>query len=257
MGVVLLDAGVLGMLVGSAFLLKPPRFLGVTTRRLGLFLLGGGFLTALAGATLPARLCGRIGGTTRLDQFVPVYHFHEAHAIRIRAPRHRVFAAIKAVTPQEIRFFRVLTWLRSPRWPGRGPTRETILAAPGGKPILDVATQSEFLLLAEEPDRELVIGTVLGRRQPPLGQARVEDFLAFDRPGYCKVAMNFYLEEDRPGWSGVRTETRVFATDASARRRFAVYWRVIYPGSALIRRMWLKAIQERAERSGEQDVPKS
>jgi streptomycin 6-kinase len=33
-------------------------------------------------------------------------------------------------------------------------------------------------------------------------------------------------------------------------RRFAdllaVYWRVIYPGSALIRRMWLHAIQKRA-----------
>ena len=26
------------------------------------------------------------------------------------------------------------------------------------------------------------------------------------------------------------------------RRRFAGYWRVIYPGSALIRRMWLRAI---------------
>ena len=43
------------------------------------------------------------------------------------------------------------------------------------------------------------------------------------------------------------TETRVFATDDSARRRFAAFWRVIYPGSALIRRMWLRAIQRRAE----------
>jgi len=26
-----------------------------------------------------------------------------------------------------------------------------------------------------------------------------------------------------------------------------LYWRVIYPGSALIRRMWLRAIKKRAE----------
>ena len=45
------------------------------------------------------------------------------------------------------------------------------------------------------------------------------------------------------------TGGRVHATDASARRRFAAYWRVIYPGSALIRRMWLRAIRVRAEAS--------
>ncbi|MBV8202739.1 MAG: hypothetical protein JOZ15_19150, partial [Acidobacteria bacterium] len=45
----------------------------------------------------------------------------------------------------------------------------------------------------------------------------------------------------------VTTETRVNATDAATRRRFAAYWRVIYPGSSLIRSMWLRAIRRRAE----------
>jgi len=43
------------------------------------------------------------------------------------------------------------------------------------------------------------------------------------------------------------TETRIYATDASSRRAFARYWRVIYPGSSLIRRMWLRAIKKTAE----------
>jgi hypothetical protein len=46
-----------------------------------------------------------------------------------------------------------------------------------------------------------------------------------------------------------RGETRVHTTDAAAERRFAVYWRLIYPGSAFIRRMWLEAIRRRAESS--------
>ncbi len=37
-------------------------------------------------------------------------------------------------------------------------------------------------------------------------------------------------------------------TAGLAAPRFAIYWRVIYPGSALIRRMWLDAIRRRAER---------
>jgi hypothetical protein len=60
--------------------------------------------------------------------------------------------------------------------------------------------------------------------------------------------MNFLVATDGPDRSLVSTETRVFANSASARRRFARYWRVIYPGSALIRRMWLRAVEKRATR---------
>jgi uncharacterized SAM-binding protein YcdF (DUF218 family) len=58
--------------------------------------------------------------------------------------------------------------------------------------------------------------------------------------------MNFLIAPDGPDGSVVSTETRVFATSPAARRRFAAYWRVIYPGSAIIRRMWLRAIRRRA-----------
>jgi hypothetical protein len=59
--------------------------------------------------------------------------------------------------------------------------------------------------------------------------------------------MNFLVEEEGDGWCRLSTETRVLATDDTARRRFAVYWRLIYPGSSLIRRMWLAAVKRRAE----------
>jgi hypothetical protein len=58
--------------------------------------------------------------------------------------------------------------------------------------------------------------------------------------------MNFLVTGDGAGGSRVSTETRVFANSVPARRRFAAYWRVIYPGSAIIRRMWLRAIARRA-----------
>ena len=61
--------------------------------------------------------------------------------------------------------------------------------------------------------------------------------------------MNFLVTPDGPASSIVSTETRVFANSPEARRRFAAYWRAIYPGSALIRRMWLRAIDRRATSS--------
>jgi hypothetical protein len=36
---------------------------------------------------------------------------------------------------------------------------------------------------------------------------------------------------------------------SGAARRRVMYWRIIQPGSAFIRRMWLRAIQKRAEGS--------
>ena len=95
---------------------------------------------------------------------------------------------------------------------------------------------SGFVALGDEPGREVVFGTKLR-----LGPRRA------DRDRYANTAMNFLVEEEADGWCRLSTETRVFGTDDGARRRFAVYWRMIYPGSALIRRMWLQAIKRRAE----------
>jgi hypothetical protein len=73
------------------------------------------------------------------------------------------------------------------------------------------------------------------------------EFRALHEPGFALAAMNFALEDDGPGACRVTTETRVHATDARSRRLFATYWRTIYPGSALIRRTWLRAVRLRAE----------
>jgi len=59
--------------------------------------------------------------------------------------------------------------------------------------------------------------------------------------------MNFVVEPEGEGWSQVTTETRIFAPEASVRRKFGAYWRVIYPGSSLLRIGWLEAIRRRAE----------
>jgi hypothetical protein len=96
----------------------------------------------------------------------------------------------------------------------------------------------------------IVVGTVV-HFPPDVSRARprtADEFLALrDRAGFALAAMNFAIRPGSAGTSVVSTETRVYATDAAARRRFAVYWRIIYPGSALIRRMWLRAIRLRAE----------
>ena len=42
----------------------------------------------------------------------------------------------------------------------------------------------------------------------------------------------------------------MIATDTRARRAFRAYWTIVHPGSAFIRRMWLRALKRRAETDG-------
>ena len=75
-----------------------------------------------------------------------------------------------------------------------------------------------------------------------------EDFAAFDSPGWVASRPTSACSRPRPA-AGSETETRIQATDRGARRRFAVYWRIVGFGSALVRRDVLRATRQRAERS--------
>jgi hypothetical protein len=246
LGVLLMDAGLAVSLWGFVCLLKPLRFLGLASRGSAAVALGAGLLLIVAAVAWPAPLRRAPVREGLLDDFLPAWQFAEHHEVRIHAAPDKVYDAMRHVTAGEIRFFRILTWLRSPRLSG-SKRRESILNPSGEQPILDVATRSGFAVLAEQPGREIVVGTLVVVPERP-DVSWPEEFATLDRPGYAKAAMNFRVSDEGGGWTRLTTETRVDATDASARRRFAAYWRVIYPGSAFIRRMWLDAIRRRAER---------
>ena len=217
-GVVLLYLGLIFVLGGVALLLTRWRW------RHHLLLAGIG--TVVIGALFPTRESKVTEPRTRLDQLAPAWQFQEIHQVRTGVSCAKAWTAIKDVTAGEVRFFRLLTWIR--RFGRPGP--ESILNPPAGVPILEVATRTGFRRLAEEAEREIVVGVVV------------------IPPDAARAFMNFRVTDAGTGGCVVTTETRVDATEGSARRHFAMYWRVIYPGSAMIRRMWLRALKERAER---------
>jgi hypothetical protein len=155
-----------------------------------------------------------------------------------------VYEAIKQVRADEILLFRTLTWIRR----GGRPVPPSILNAGSDRSIIEVATTGGFVVLADDPPRELVLGVIVAA--PPGGRRR-PDAAMFRGPvpvGFALATMNFLVRPDGAGGSIVSTETRV-ATAGPARRTFAAYWRVIYPGSSLLRRTWLRAIARRATMS--------
>ena len=245
LGSLFVYVGLLTSLSGTISLIRPLGFLGIASRQRAGWLLAAGILVIVLAAAWPASETRVVAEQSQLDHFVPVYQFHEFHSIRIAAPKERAYRALKEVTANEILFFRTLTWIR--RFGRPGP--ESMLNAPEQLPILEVAMRTSFLQLADEPNREIVLGTLVATPAgwQPKTNPSPQDFRGLHAPGFALGVMNFQVKDDGPGACRVNTETRVYATDAATSRRFARYWRVIYPGSALIRRMWLRAIRRRSE----------
>ncbi len=231
---------------GALCVLKPIRFFGVRKRRSGALLIVAGVAVAFIGLSLPARSVRIASRVSRLDDFMPQYDFYEVHDVRVHASSDRAAAAIQATTLEDIKVYETLMRLRL-----MASGKFRYKPARAGKPVLEVfkSPKSGFVLLSEEP-REVVMGLAgaAWKSGPPPKVLNAAEWVAFQDPGAIKVAFNLRVVDDGPGWSRVVTETRVRALSDTARRIMARYWRAIYPGSGLIRRSWLNAIRDRAER---------
>ena len=176
---------------------------------------------------------------------MPRWQVDERHTLEVAAAPDKVFSAIRAVRADEILLFRTLIAIRRCGQSG-GP--ESILNAPEEKPLLDVATQTTFLLLEEETPRELVVGTVIAapRDTRAAGRLTPELFRETLPPGFVLATMNFVVQPNNRGGSlyrlrpasmrtaGLPFASSAFIGDHPPRKRF-------------IRRMWLRAIKQRAE----------
>ena len=163
-----------------------------------------------------------------LDDALPVWHHAERHELHVDASPDRALAAVRAVSATEMPSGKLLMRLR-----GLRPERSHSL--------MDAMVAGGFTRFGDD------VLVLVGKPWSARGALRrVDDFAAFAEPGYAKMALDFTATPDAAG-TRLATETRVFLTDAAARRRFAVYWLVVRPFSGLLRRSWLAAAKRRAE----------
>jgi hypothetical protein len=182
--------------------------------------------------------------------FVPDATTGSATRIDIAVPPDIVWQAIEHLSADDLMISRLLVGVRSipAMLIGRGRLRR----GTGGKgsTLIESMIRGRFVMLHREPGRILTMG-IVGRFWLPTGgeDAGVKDrdgFVAFAEPGFVKSAIDLELLAHG---SGTRLVTRTCnrPTDDGAARRFGRYWRVIGPGSKLIRVDLLRAIRRRAE----------
>jgi uncharacterized protein YndB with AHSA1/START domain len=183
-----------------------------------------------------------------LDRYLPEFDVRERHSRVLDADVGAVRAAIGQTDLTGIPVVRALLLLRA--LPGRALARLGGHATPAPPPFtLADMPRAGWTPLAEGPE-EVAFGTLthpwrIGDEAPL--RVDQQSFAAFSTPGYAKVAFSIRADPDGPHRTRVATETRVSTTDPRSRRRFAAYWVVVGPASALIRRLILRRLAAHLE----------
>src|ERR1700756_1968225 len=179
---------------------------------------------------------------------MPPFDTRSQHAIEVHAPAQAVFTAVEAVTVKEVRFLRELEFIRA--LPGLAATGRLDVPTLDA-PLVRSFTRGAVLLGARRPE-EFIAGAMgffwgfAGNEPVVFGSP--EEFLNFNKPGFAKAVVGFRLDP-RDAGIVLTTETRFVATDAATHRLMSRYWRIIRPGSNLIRTEWLRAIRRRGLRA--------
>jgi hypothetical protein len=178
-----------------------------------------------------------------LDRFIPEYEVVERHQVCVAAPAD---ITLSAAAEMDLRQSMVIRGIFKMRELIMGSERPAM----GPRAFLDQTTALGWGVLAEIPHREIVVGAVtqpwmadvVFRALPP------DQFAAFHEPGYVKIAWTLRVDPIGATGSVFSTETRVAATDPTARLKFRRYWSFMRPGILLIRQSSLRLVKKEAER---------
>lgn len=198
----------------------------------------------MASLTKPESVATGAGGRL-IERFMPQADVTKRHETLVHAPADIVFDVAQHFDLQSIPLIRAMFWLRAKLLRAARPPAHLF-----AKGLVAETTATGWGILAQRPGRELVAGSVT---QPWKGDVvfvpvAPDRFAAFSEPDLVKIVWTLEAEPLGPALTRFRTQTRVLATDAAARTKFARYWRWAGVGAVLIRLLLLPALRREAER---------
>jgi hypothetical protein len=191
-------------------------------------------------------------GDALLDRFMPEYEIVERHHITVKAPAAVTLSAAREQDLLQLPLVRAIFKAREIAMHAQRNHRQAAGPGPG---LLAQVQSLGWGILAEIPDREVVIGAVTKPWEPDVTFRALppHEFAKYAEPGYVKIAWTLRADPIDHDRSLFRTETRAVATDATARARFRQYWAFVSPGIALIRWLSLRPLKREAERRAHGD----
>lgn len=238
----LVYSGIVLAFCGLANVAIPFRLLGIRKRAVGALIFASGVTLTFAALFWPASTTRVAQHRSHLDDILPEYQFREQHSLPVHAKPEQVMEATREATWSDLKSLITLLKIRGAI--AREPYRDTGAFSQNCR-IFDAFAASGSLF--DSSGREIVMfnaANVQPTHRPDVHTP--EQFAAYHDPGWIKTAFDFRAEDLGGGWSRITTETRM-AVQEGYTRGPAIYWRLILPGSGLLRREWLDGIKRRAE----------
>lgn len=183
-----------------------------------------------------------------IDRFAAPSDFTRTAHVLVDAPPPAVYRAVRELDLARVhhpvldtaKWARRLPLRLRERRPRRHPTRLT---------IADLTAGTDWVLLGERPDAEVVFGAVGAFWKPVVELREVDgrDFADFAAPGCGKVVCSIAVSPYGGRRSVLTYEMRVAMDDPRSWLRFRRYWRVARPFLGLLERTVLRAVKEAAE----------
>jgi hypothetical protein len=179
-----------------------------------------------------------------IDLFIPTPDIRERFDTTVRAPADLVSDIARRFDIQSILLVRLIFWARAKLLRARNEPRPR-------RGLVEDTLGMGWVLLADTPGRELVAGAATQPWVPDVAFTSIppDRFLAYAEPDRVKIAWTLETEPIDATRTRLATETRVVATDQSARAKFRGYWRRFGAGIVLIRLLLLPAVRRQAERA--------
>lgn len=170
---------------------------------------------------------------SKIQYFLPQYHFNEIHSKTIRASTKKIYPVIRHL---DFNASRVTRWL----FKIRGLSLKNLC-------FDEMVDNGSFFTIYEKENEEWVIGLLSESLKTP---SRLESQQSFNNwnPGRgLKIVWNFRLNTINSNMVIVSTETRVLCLNKKVKLIFSVYWFFIRPFSGLIRKEMLRILKNKCE----------
>ncbi|MGV8137325.1 MAG: hypothetical protein AB2L20_19085 [Mangrovibacterium sp.] len=242
--------GVIVVIIGITSLIYPLTFLFIQNSVIATCVILTGIL--LSGISLFYPVKEKQTSTTnqKIDDVLPYYSFNEFHEVRIKASPEKVKQVLQNIGVKDIPVAHLLMKIR-----GIANVDVDLSDRVSNNLVAsDTVSTPDFNFFVMAPDEWItvmilksVIITNNANKPAPPEIKTLDKFKAFNKPGYVKVAVNFRFISTNNKETILTTETRNKGITIKDNRIFGYYWRIIYPGSAIIRRVWLDTIKKKAE----------
>lgn len=242
--------GVILAFVGIVSLVYPLKFLFILNRGIAVSVLFGGILISVISLLSPVKKQSSPTSNQKIDELMPDYTFNEIHKVEVKASSEKAKQVLQTTGIKDIPAARLLMKIRGIADDDVDMSDRAANNIAGS----DTISTPDFNFFVVSPDewitvmilKSVIITNNSNQPEPPEIKS-LEQFMAFHDLGYVKVAVNFRFIPNGSGKTILTTETRNCGITPKDSRIFGYYWRIIYPGSAIIRRVWLNTIKNRAE----------